>query len=69
MKFSYNPNLNLQVMGGGAHRALIKKKIKFSSYIRKSIVAITKSYKRKGFLRYEKMRKYLPIYEEAVSYI
>jgi hypothetical protein len=24
---------------------------------------------RKGFLKYEKMRKYFPIYEEAVSHI
>ncbi len=31
--------------------------------------AVAKSYKRKGFLRYEEMRKYFPIYEEAVSYI
>ncbi len=34
---------------------LIKKKIKFSSW--------------KGFLIYEEMRKYFPIYEDAVSYI
>jgi len=31
--------------------------------------AVAKSYMRKGFLIYEKMRKYFPIYEEAVSYI
>jgi hypothetical protein len=31
--------------------------------------AVAKSYMRKGFLRYEKMRKYFPIYEEAVSHI
>jgi hypothetical protein len=30
---------------------------------------VAKSYMRKGFLIYEEMRKYLPIYEEAVSYI
>ncbi len=29
--------------------------------------AVSKSYMRKGFLIYEEMRKYLPIYEEAVS--
>ncbi len=50
---------------------LIKKKRKFSSYIRK--LAVAKSYMRKGFLIYEeymrKMRKYFPIYEEAVSHI
>jgi hypothetical protein len=31
--------------------------------------AVAKSYVRKGFLIYEKMRKYFPIYEEAVSHI
>ncbi len=29
--------------------------------------AVAKSYIRKGFLIYEEMRKYFPIYEEAVS--
>jgi hypothetical protein len=29
--------------------------------------AVAKSYKRKSFLIYEEMRKYFPIYEEAVS--
>jgi hypothetical protein len=29
--------------------------------------AVAKSYMRKGFLIYEEMRKYLAIYEEAVS--
>jgi hypothetical protein len=28
-----------------------------------------KSYMRKGFLLYEEMRKFFPIYEEAVSHI
>jgi hypothetical protein len=31
--------------------------------------AVGKSYMRKGFLIYEEMRKYLVIYEEAVSKI
>jgi hypothetical protein len=31
--------------------------------------AVAKSYMRKGFLIYEKMRKYLTIYEEAFSHI
>jgi hypothetical protein len=31
--------------------------------------AVAKSNKRKGFLIYEEMRKYLTIYEEAVSHI
>ncbi len=50
---------------------LIKNKIKFSSYIGKFRVEQLQShiYVRKGFLIYEEMRKYFPIYEEAVSYI
>jgi hypothetical protein len=31
--------------------------------------AVAKSYMRKGFLLYEEMRKYFPIYEKAVSNI
>ncbi len=31
--------------------------------------AVAKSYMRKGFLKYEEMHKYFPIYEEAVSHI
>ncbi len=31
--------------------------------------AVAKSYMRKGFLIYEDMGKYFPIYEEAVSHI
>ncbi len=31
--------------------------------------AVAKSYVRKGFLIYEEMRKYFPIYKEAVSHI
>jgi hypothetical protein len=31
--------------------------------------AVAKSYMRKGFLIYEEMRKYLTIYEEALSHI
>ncbi len=31
--------------------------------------AVAKSYMRKGFLIYEEMRKYIPIYEEGVSHI
>jgi hypothetical protein len=30
---------------------------------------VAKSYMRKGFLKYEVMRKYLTIYEEAVGHI
>ncbi len=31
--------------------------------------AVTKPYMRKGFLIYEEMRKYFPIYEQAASHI
>jgi hypothetical protein len=31
--------------------------------------AVAKSYTRKGFLIYEEIRKYLTIYEEAVSHM
>jgi hypothetical protein len=31
--------------------------------------AVAKSYRRKGYLIYEEMRKYLVIYEEAVTHI
>ncbi len=48
-----------------------KKKIKFSSYIRKFRVEQLQShpYMKKGFLMHEEMRKYFQIYEEAVSHI
>ncbi len=50
---------------------LIKKKRRFSSYIRKFRWDRVQShmYMRKGSLIYEEMRKYLAIYEEAVSHI
>jgi hypothetical protein len=51
-------------------RTLIEKKIKFSSYIRKFRVAQLQSHiSRKGFLKFEEMRKYFPKYEEADSHI
>jgi hypothetical protein len=47
-----------------------KKETKLSSYIRKFRVGSgAKSYMRKGFLIYEEMRKFFPIYEKAVSHI
>jgi hypothetical protein len=54
--------------------ALIKKKRKYSAYIRKFRVEqlqLAKSYTcmREGVLIYEEMRKYFPIYEDAVSHI
>ncbi len=49
---------------------LIKKKNKFSSYIRKFRVEQLQSYiYEEGLPNYEEMRKYLTIYEEAVSHI
>jgi hypothetical protein len=58
--------LDLQSLFGSI---LIKKKTKFSSYIRK-FRSVAKSYMRKGFLIYEEMRKYLTmLYEEADSQI
>ncbi len=45
---------------GNLSLTLIKKKIKFSSYIQSGAVA--NSYMRKSFLIYEEMRKYFPIY-------
>ncbi len=54
----------------GSLTRIIKKKIKFSPFIRKfRIEQLQKSYIRKGFLIYEEMRKYLTIYEKAVSHI
>jgi hypothetical protein len=48
---------------------LIKKKIKFASYTRNSEGSCCKVIYEEGFLLYEEMRKYLVIYEEAVSHI
>jgi hypothetical protein len=50
---------------------LMKNKISFSSYIRKFRVEQLQShtYMRKGFLIYEEMYNYFPIYEEAVIVI
>ncbi len=50
---------------------LIKRKSNFPHIQYKEIQngAVAKSYMRKGFLRYEEMRKYLVIYEEAVIVI
>ena len=44
--------------------ALMKKKRNF-----KWMGTVAKSYMRKGFLIYDEMRKYLVLYEEAVSHI
>ncbi len=50
--------------------ALIKKENQiFLIYKEIQSEAVAKSYMRKGFLIYEEMRKYFPIYEETVSHI
>ncbi len=51
------------------HTALIKKKIIISSYREIQSGAVAKPYMRKCFLIYKVMRKYFPIYEEAVGHI
>jgi hypothetical protein len=48
---------------------LMKKKKKILTYKEIYMGSGAKSYMRKGFLIYKEMRKYLTIYEEAVSYI
>ncbi len=48
--------------------ALIKKENQIF-LIFKKILSGVESYVRKGFLIYEEMRKYFPIYEEPVSHI
>jgi hypothetical protein len=54
----------LKIFGGNLVycATLIKKKIKFSSYREIQSGAVAKSYMRKGFLIYEEMCKYFPIY-------
>ncbi len=46
-----------------------KENIFFLIYKKIQMGAVAKSYMRKGFLIYVEMRKYLIIYEEAVSHI
>jgi hypothetical protein len=46
-----------------------KEKKIFLMYKEIQVGAVAKSYMRRGFLIYEEMRKYLVIYEEAVSHI
>jgi hypothetical protein len=45
-----------------------KEKKTFLIYKEIQMGSVAKSYIRKGFLKYEEMRKYLTIYEEAVSF-
>jgi hypothetical protein len=44
-------------------------KKKFLIYKEIQSRAVARPFMRKGFLIYEEMRKYFPIYEEAVSHI
>ncbi len=46
-----------------------KEKKIFLIYKEIQMGAVAKSYMKKGFLKYEEMRKYLVIYEEAVSHM
>jgi hypothetical protein len=46
-----------------------KEKKIFLIYGEIQVGAVAKSYMRKGFLIFEEMRKYLAIYEEAVSQV
>jgi hypothetical protein len=59
------------VTGGGGGDGHTDKKENQIFLIYKEIqsAAVAKSYMRKGFLIFEEMRKYFPIYEEAVSHI
>jgi hypothetical protein len=57
------------VSGGVVESSLIKNKIKiFLIYKEIQSGTVAKSYMRKGFLINEEMRKYFPIYEEAVRH-
>jgi hypothetical protein len=51
------------------HCTLIKRNYIFLIYKEIQTGVVAKSYMRKSFLRYEEMRKYLVIFEEAVSHI
>ncbi len=51
-------------METGSGRRLIRNQI-FLVYREIQIGAVAKSYMRKGFLIYEEMRKYFPIYEDS----
>jgi hypothetical protein len=64
------PIVQITIRRTNQNYTLLKKKIKFSSFIRKfRNGAVAKSYMREGFLMYEEIRKYLTIYKEAVRNI
>jgi hypothetical protein len=54
---------------GRNHYTDKKEKKIFHTYKEIKMGAVAKSYIRKGFLIYERMRKYLVMYEEAVCHI
>jgi hypothetical protein len=61
---SVDPLLDLRI------NSMIKKEKKiFLTYKETQNGAVAKSNMRKGFLIYEEMRKYLPVYEEAVNHV
>ncbi len=61
--------LSLPLRTYHSNSTLINKKLNFLIYKEIQMGAAAKPYMRKAFLIYEKMRKYLVIYEEAVSHI
>ncbi len=64
------PIVQITIWRTNQNYTLLKKKMKFSSYIRNFWnKAVAKSYMREGFLIYVEIRKYLTIYEEATTYI
>jgi hypothetical protein len=52
-----------------SHHTDKKENESFLIYKEIQMGAVAKSYMRKGFLIYEEMRKYLTIYEKAVSHL
>ncbi len=67
--FRFNFNFRLQSENEGAPYTDKKENQTFLIYREIQSGAVAKSYMGKGFLIYEEMRKYFPIYEEAVSHI
>ncbi len=61
----YSKDVVLGIIAGFGRESLLKKKIKISSYVFPQ--KWSGAHMMKGFLKYEETRKYLVIYEEAVS--
>jgi hypothetical protein len=69
-RYNTDNTVILGLLGKGSLDTLIKKENQiFLIYKEIQNGAVAKSYMRKGFLIYEEMRKYFPIYEKAVSHI